>query len=140
MQYSSAPAAAATAKLHSSAPAAATTLSYPAAAATAKLQASATLKPWPHGFATSKHHLISCRNFCSSCCCHCQAPSFSSEPLPTPLSCRKAKLQTSALNPWPHGFATPKHHLISSRNDVQKCTAKMSNVTSESLEKTSKNR
>ena len=67
--------------------------------------------------------------------CHCQAPSFSSEPLPTLLSCRKAKLQASAFNPWPHGFATPKHHLISCRNDVQKWTAKMSNVTSENLSK-----
>ena len=91
--------------------------------------------------------------FCFSCCCHCLAPSEKHRKIvilllqlllphyPAPAAAATAKLQASAtLNPWPHGFATPKHHLISCRNDVEKCTAKMSNVISESLEKTSKNR
>ena len=122
----------------------------PAAAATAKLQASATLNPWPHGFATPKHHLISCRNGVQKCTA--KMFNVTSESLEktsknrqnqyssAPAAAATAKLQASALNPWPHGFATPKHHLISCRNDVQKCTAKMSNVTSESVEKRSKNR
>ena len=91
--------------------------------------------------------------FCSSCCCHCLAPSEKHRKIvilllqlllphyPAPAAGATAKLQASAtLKPWPHGFATPKHNLISCRNDVEKCTAKMSNVTSESLEKVSKNR